>query len=493
MTGLLRSIDASTSALHDLAAQALADGSRLAMVAPHDDGTSLRVVYIFTSGPPDQRLEITVRLDPDDPRVPTLSDISFPASRFERQMHDMFGIIPVGHTFLRPLVRHSHWPENWHPMRHHATATPDMAHDGVSYPFIEVRGTGVYEISVGPVHAGLIEPGHFRFSVVGETIVKMTARLWFLHRGIERLFHGVEVRDGVAIAERVSGDTAVGHSLAYCVAVEEAQGIEVPDDARVIRSLLLELERVYNHVSDLGTMCQDVSFGVAHARAMILREQLLRLNESITGHRLLRGALFPGVTSVRRLPSEPELDDIASTVDQLVEFIASNSVVTDRFEGTAAFSFDDASAIGTLGVVARASGVLVDARHAHPYVSMGPAWQLTTQRDGDVLARFTQRVDELRVSIQLLRDFIGRTPQLDSVAAPSRTPSRSGLGIVEGWRGSIVHRVEVDESGVLTRCCIVDPSFFNWPALSTSLADTIVPDFPLVNKSFNLSYAGNDL
>jgi len=491
--GFRQTLEIPASALHDRAKQTLERGYRLALIAAHDDGECLRVIYVFTSGPPDQRLELTVRLDPLDPRVPTLSDISFPASRFERQMHDAFGVIPEGHPFLRPLIRHSHWPEHWYPMRHDAGPTPAMAHEGMPYPFIGVQGAGVYEIPVGPVHAGLIEPGHFRFSVVGETILKMTARLWFVHRGIERMFQGVDVSEGVQIAERISGDTAVGHGLAYCMAVEEAQGIDVPHDARVIRSILLELERIYNHVGDVGALCGDVSFGVAHARAMVIREQVLRLNESVTGYRLLRGSILPGRTSVRRLPTSAELDNIANEFNQLMEFISSNSAVSDRFEGTAVLRADDAEAIGTLGVVARASGQRVDARHSHPFVSSGSAFQLITQPQGDVLARFTQRSDEVRNSLELIRGHVGLSPRLEDTAALSQPGSASGLGIVEGWRGTIVHRVELDAAGVVSRCCVADPSFFNWPALATSLTDTIVPDFPLVNKSFNLSYAGNDL
>jgi Ni,Fe-hydrogenase III large subunit/Ni,Fe-hydrogenase III component G len=493
VSALRETLEIPVAALHDRAKQALERGHRLALIAAHDDDECLRVVYVFTSGPPDRRLELTVRLDPHDPRVPTLSDISFPASRFERQVHDTFGVIPEGHPFLRPLVRHSHWPEHWYPMRHDAGTTPAMAHEGVAYPFVEVQGAGVYEIPVGPVHAGLIEPGHFRFSVVGETILKMTTRLWFVHRGIERMFEGADVRDAVQIAERVSGDTAVGHGLAYCMAVEEAQGIDVPHDARVIRSVLLELERIYNHVGDIGALCNDVSFGVAHARAMVIREELLRLNEAVTGHRLLRGSIFPGVTSVRRLPTDEELDNIERELRHLMVFISSNSTVADRFEGTAVLLAADAEAIGTLGVVARASGQRVDARYSHPFVSFESAFEPRTQSQGDVFARFTQRYDEVGISLELIRGHVGLSPRLESTAVPSRRGSASGLGIVEGWRGSIVHRVELDEAGVVSRCCVADPSFFNWPALATSLNDTIVPDFPLVNKSFNLSYAGNDL
>jgi Ni,Fe-hydrogenase III large subunit/Ni,Fe-hydrogenase III component G len=478
--------------LHDFARTALEDGFRLALVAAHDDRESLRVVYVFVRGGLGERREFIVRLDPRDPRVPTLSGLSFSAGRFEREMHDTFGIVPEGHPFLRPLVRHSHWPEHWYPMRHDAGTVPDMPRDGLPYPYVEVRGAGVYEIPVGPVHAGLIEPGHFRFSVVGETILKMTARLWFVHRGVERMFEGVPVEDGVAITERISGDTAVGHTLAYCAAVEEALDVEVGEESRVNRSVLLELERLYNHVGDLGALCSDVSFGVAHARAMVLRERLLRLNESVTGHRLLRGAIGPGRTTLQRRPSDSDLGEVERDFEELVAFIDANGVVIDRFEGTAVLSGADARAMGTLGIAARASGIAVDARFDHPYVPLDPSFGPITFSEGDVLARFHQRVGEVRQSLALLREFRQRSHRLDgfTVLCPRQG---SGLGVVEGWRGAIAHRVEVDDSGLITRCRVVDPSFFNWPALAVSLADTLVPDFPLVNKSFNLSYAGNDL
>ncbi len=361
------------------------------------------------------------------------------------------------------------------------------------FPFVAVEGPGVYEIPVGPVHAGLIEPGHFRFSVVGETILKMKARLWFLHRGIEKLFDGRGVADGVVLAERISGDSAVGHNLAYCLAVEDACRIEMPEEASRMRALVLELERIYNHVTDIGALCNDVGYGVAQARALTLREQLLRLNSQVTGHRLLRGAIRPGATSLRRLPTDAELTEIASRFEELVGLATSNSVVMDRFKGTAVLSRSDAAAIGTLGVVARGSGLTVDARATQPFADLGGDLPVVVEDAGDVLARFRVRVREVGDSLRLVTALAGTARRLE-LTSTSRTPrGGSGLGIVEGWRGTIVHRVEIDGSGRLTRCKVVDPSFLNWPALSVALADTIVPDFPLVNKSFNLSYAGNDL
>ncbi|HUZ25528.1 MAG TPA: NADH-quinone oxidoreductase subunit C [Streptosporangiaceae bacterium] len=475
------------------AARLLAEGYRLAAVAAHDDDRGLRVVYVFCAGPPDRRAELEVGLDPARPVVPSLARLSFPASRFEREFHDLFGIIPEGHPFLRRLVLHQHWPEEWHPMRDRAGPPPPMRTDAEPFPFVRVEGNGVYEIPVGPVHAGLIEPGHFRFSVVGETILKMKARLWFLHRGVERLFEGQDIQAAVPLAECISGDSAVAHSLAYCLAAEEACQIAVTQDADRLRALLLELERLYNHVADIGALCNDVGFGLAQARALTLRERLLRLNAEVTGHRLLRGAIRPGHTSVRGLPAPAELDEISRRFDALVELATANTVVMDRFRGTAVLSRQDALGIGTLGVVARASGLALDARVAHPFADLGGGFRPATQAAGDVMARFLVRVEEARASLLLITELAGQVRTVSTAAVPASRGGGSGVGIVEGWRGSVVHRVEVSPAGILTRCKIVDPSFLNWPALSVALADTIVPDFPLANKSFNLSYAGNDL
>ncbi len=474
------------------AAGLLESGHRLALVAPHDDGDVVRVVYVFTSLTADRRIELEVLCDASAPAVPSLSSLSFPASRFEREMHDLFGVVPEGHTFLRPLAVHQHWPQAWHPMRRDAGPMPPVRTDTEPFPFIEVAGSGVYEIPVGPVHAGLIEPGHFRFSVAGETIIKMTARLWYLHRGMELLFQGRSAAGGVELAERLSGDTAVGHGLAYSLAVEEACGLPVSDDVSRLRAVLLEMERLYNHVADIGALCNDIGFGLVQARALIIRETLLRLNEEITGHRLLRGAVWPGGGAVLRLPAPDELVRIEEAIEGVVDLAMSNSVVVDRFEGTATLGAEEAVDIGTLGVVARASGSRVDARAIHPFVDLGTSFETITETTGDVMARFNVRVREARISMRILRELV----QNDNLGDRRRVEvgdGGSGVGIVEGWRGTIVHRVEVANGDSISRCKVADPSFFNWPALAVSLADTIVPDFPLANKSFNLSYAGNDL
>lgn len=502
-SSLDRVIETTPAGLRDRFVELLTNGHRLALVAAHHDppidgavgvGT-IRVVYVMVAGPPDTRLELHVRLPTDDAMLPSLADVSFSAGRFEREMQDLFGIRLVGHHQPGRLVLHQHWPDGWYPMRHDAGPQPDFRDETQSYPFITVEGPGVYEIPVGPVHAGIIEPGHFRFSVVGETILNVKARLWFVHKGIERLFQGRSPDGGVELAERISGDTAVGHSLAYCLAIERATGTVPPPAAQLLRAMLLELERLYNHVTDLGAMGNDVGFGIAHAHTMRIRERLLRLNNEITGHRLLRGGVYPGGARATWLPQASTLAAIHDDIHDVVEFMMANATVVDRFTGTAVLSTEDAAQIGTLGYVARASGISTDARREHAFADLYQNLTVPLLTGGDVMSRFEIRVAEIDASIALLTEFLPnaqmgehRTP-LDPVVGPGH-----GVGLVEGWRGTIAHRVEIGADGRLTRVKIVDPSFFNWPALPVALAgDTIVPDFPLANKSFNQSYAGNDL
>ncbi|MEP7034707.1 MAG: NADH-quinone oxidoreductase subunit C, partial [Actinomycetota bacterium] len=493
--------------LAEQAAALFEDGFRLGLVAAHDDGPTLRVVYLFLAGDPDRRVELEVTLPAGDPRIPTLASLSFPASRFEREMHDLFGIVPVGHPQPRRLVRHAHWPAGWYPMRHDAGAPPPFT-ETEPYPFVAVEGDGVYEIPVGPVHAGIIEPGHFRLSVVGESILKLKARLWFTHRGVEKLFEGLDATGAIHLAERISGDTSAAHALAHSLAVEDALGITMPEPAQRLRALVLELERLYNHAADIGGLANDTGFSLANAHAQRIREELLRINHATTGHRLLRGAISPGQVRLLALPDPLKLAELAEDLDEVAELVLANTVVRDRFTGTAVLTLEQAQGLGCLGYVARASGLATDARLDHPTAELviTPA----TRNGGDVLARFTIRVEEFAAATQLAVTLISTAGALTFQAAQAprastedkpdlraateetstgsaSSPARSGVGIVEGWRGTIVHRVEVDDTGRLTRVKIVDPSWFNWPALPVALAGTIVPDFPLTNKSFNLS------
>ncbi len=485
----------------DLAAQVTAlldDGLRLALVAAHEDSDALRVVHLFT-GPGDRRVELVRRTDLAAPHQPSLATVSFPAGRFERELRDLYGVVPDDHPLPRRLVRHKHWPRGWYPMRSDAGAPPPFDPVEGDYPFLRVAGPGVYEIPVGPVHAGMIGPGHFRFSVVGESILTLKARLWFTHKGLLRLAEGRTPEDALALAERVSGDTTVGHATAYCLAVEDALGVTVPEPARAARAALLELERLYNHVADLGALCLDVGHGILNVHAARLREDLLRLNAEVTGHRLLRGGVVLGGADVAAVPDLPRLERVAAEAAELVELALGHSVVVDRFTGTSVLSERSAREIGVLGFVGRASGVDVDARRDHPVHPATADVAPVVRSDGDVLARFCVRAGEVRTSLDLLRALLPEVRAGHYVAElPARPPAgaagpASGVGLVEGWRGTIAHRVEVGADGRLTRLAVVDPSFFTWPALPVALRGTIVADFPVTNKSFNLSYAGNDL
>ncbi|HSP52272.1 MAG TPA: NADH-quinone oxidoreductase subunit C [Cryobacterium sp.] len=510
------------------AATLLTEGNRLALVACHDDGDRLRVVYSFAAVFPRRQIDLVVPVPYDDAWVPSLADLSFPAGNFERGTRDLFGVRPANHPQPYRLVRHGHWPRGWYPMRKDARVTPEFEPDVESFPFVEVEGPGVYEIAVGPIHAGIIDPGHFRFSVVGETIVRMEARQWYMHRGVERLFEGRRPRDGIELAEQIAGDTVIGHTLAYVMAIEAASTIEVSEPDRLLRALLLELERLYNHVSDLGSLANDVGFSVVNSHAQRLRETLLRINKTVTGHRFLRGALSVGGVSVLALPDPDALRGVAADVQEIIAITLGHAIVRDRFTGTAPLATGMAEAMGTLGYVARASGVDADARRDHPFVDLGEHFHVVTDTGGDVLSRYRVRAGEFEVSIAVAIDLIGRlgahrggdatvlassasaeaasadAASADAASADAASTeatsteatsadARSGLALVEGWRGTICHRVELGAGGAITRLKVVDPSYFNWPALPVALAETIVPDFPLVNKSFNQSYAGNDL
>src|ERR1035437_2466048 len=413
------------------------DGFRLGLVAAHDDGDTLRVVYLFLAGSPDRRIELQVILPADNPALPSLASLSFPASRFERELHDLYGIEPVDPPLPRRLVRHAHWPSGWYPMRHNAGSPPPFT-DTEAYPFLAVVGDGVYEIPVGPVHAGIIEPGHFRFSVVGESILKLKIRLWFTHRGVEKLFEGLGATDAIHLAERISGDTSAGHALAQAKPVEDALGLEMPEPVHRLRALVLELERLYNHAADVGALANDVGFSLANAHALRIREELLRINNATTGHRLLRGAISPGRVELLSLPNPGQLARLAEDIAEVTQLTLDNTIIRDRFTGTAVLTLQQARDLGCLGYVARASGLATDARLEHPTAGF-PVTPLT-QTSGDVLARVTLRAGEFAASTQLASHLITAADQLSFRAAPAQGPAaqepsgrvRSGVGIVEG-------------------------------------------------------------
>lgn len=456
--------------------------------------------YLFANHLQNWFLHATKELTPEDPTIVSMATFYYPASRFEREIYDLFGIRAVNHPDTRPLVRHAFWPEDYFPLLKDSQLPDKFEDDGTPFPFQLVGGEGVYEIPVGPVHAGIIEPGHFRFSVVGETVIDLKIRLYFTHKGTEKLFEGRLAAEGVELAERISGDTTIGHSLAHCQALEALAGTEVPPRARYLRLILLEMERLYNHIADFGMLANDTGFAFAHAHCFRLREQLLRLNKLLTGSRLLRGGIVPGGVG-HNLPANMdlpgELDTILKDFSEIVDIALNNSILMDRLEGTGCLTRQTAMDHGVLGYVARASGIDVDARRDHPfaaYAEMTFPWKVPVYESGDVYARTMMRVEEARESVSLIRQAFHNIPPGPLNSPLGLLPAfEPAFGIAEGWRGAIVHWVMADDKNRLYRVKIKDPSFVNWPALSYALLKNIVPDFPLCNKSFNQSYSGNDL
>ena len=434
------------------------------------------------------------------PRFPSLATRSFAASRFERELHDLLGLVPVGHPDLRRLALHQFWPEGYHPLRRDVAARTDFLDDGRPFPFRRVDGEGIFEITVGPVHAGIIEPGHFRFSVEGETVVNLETRLGWVHKGVEKLFETLPFDRTWTLAERISGDESAAHALAYCQALEALAACHVPPRAAWLRVALLELERLYNHVGDVGMIVNDTGFAFGHAHCFRLREELLRLNERVTGHRLLRGAVVPGGVAAR--VGEVPLADVAHRVRALVrEFLdvatlaLENTMVLERLQGTGRLTTRTAREMQVVGLVARASGLDADARRDAPAGAYHDLDVRVATRDtGDVWARTMVRIDEVVEAARLIEVAAARVNG-GATSAPCG-PLRVGAhatSVVEAWRGPIWYWVLADGASSVARVKVADPSFRNWPALEYAVLENIVPDFPLCNKSFNLSYSGNDL
>jgi len=465
---------------------------------PRERTGSFEVVWLWADPRANEFLEVAAGVPEDDPSFPSIATLSYPASRYEREIQDLLGLRAEGHPDPRPLVRHGFWPETYHPLRRDAGPPADFTDKGQPFPFQQVEGEGIFEIPVGPVHAGIIEPGHFRFSVDGETIINMKARLYYTHKGTEKLFEGRTPDDGIALAERISGDTSVGHPLAYCQAIETLAGVQAPTRALFQRVVLLELERIYNHVADFGAIANDAGFAVAQAHALRIREQLLRLNKRLTGHRLLRGVLVPGGLSTD-LQTDTALagtvEDVLADFEEVVAICEANSMLIDRLRGAGCLTQRTAMDHGVLGCVARASGIDRDARRDHPFAAYDRLnFRVPVRHSGDVRARSLIRVDEVRESASLIRQAVRAIPP-GPVRSPlgPLPPWESAFGIAEAWRGAILTWVRSDGAGHLDRVKVKDPSFVNWRPLTFALLKNIVPDFPLCNKSFNLSYSGNDL
>ena len=403
-------------------------------------------------------LVLTLPVSSEQPAFPDLSDLFPAANRMQRAVADLLGLHAGGAEDHRKWLRHGAWPGSIHPLRKSFDGSTVFPTEEDNYPFIPVTGNGVHEIPVGPVHAGTIEPGHFRFSIVGERVLRLEERLGYKHKGIEKRFEGMTLEQGARLAGRISGDTTAGYAWAYAQAVESVTNTAPPARAQWLRALFLELERLHNHLGDLGYLGNDAAFAFGFTQFWILKENLLRMNGELFGHRYLMDRIVPGGVAV----------DLSAEL---------------------------ARDLGTVGFVARASGQALDCRVLAPFPPYDRfAPEMTVLASCDVHARAWVRVSEIRDSIRLIREFLATLPEGElCVALPPPGPDASGFAVVEGWRGEIVYWLQSGARGEINRCMIRDPSSVNWLALEQAVLGNIVPDFPLCNKSFNQSYSGHDL
>ena len=436
---------------------------------------------------------------PGEPRFDSLSSDVHSASFFEREIKEMFGIEPLGAPDTRRLKLHDEvWPEGFYPLRKDFIAPPTGDTGLPQYRFARGEGEGIFEVPVGPVHAGIIGPGHFRFSVAGEPIINLEIRLGFSHRGAEKLFEGKK-EDAARLAERVSGDSSFAHGLAFCRAIEKINGVVPPPRAVWLRAIFLELERLYNHAADMGGMALDVGFSLPATHASALKESIQRVNQLLTGSRFLKNVVTPGgmlgdIDEGKRHVFLAALPGFREDFDLLRSMLMESVSFMDRVDSTGILKRKTAHDLGIAGLSARASGIQQDLRKdfgGTPYEQA--RFKAAFEQSGDVLARLRVRFSEFEESLRLLREFAELLPTGDSRGVDLRCRAGYALGYAEGWRGPVLYWVRADGSGAVERCKIVDPSFLNWQGMAYCVLGDIIPDFPLCNKSFDLSYSGNDL
>jgi Ni,Fe-hydrogenase III large subunit len=436
----------------------------------------------------------TVSLDCLDHSYASIGKHHPPALRLERAANDLFGLAAEGLPDTRPWLDHSNWGVRF-PLGDRIGALPKPA----PYRFLPVDGDGLHQIAVGPVHAGIIEPGHFRFTASGETVVRLEQRLGYTHKGIEGLMIGADLERAVQLAGRVSGDSTVAYAYAFSRAAEAALELVVPGRAVWLRALLAELERLANHLGDIGAICNDASFALIHAHCSVLRESVLRAATTTFGHRLMRDVIVPGGVT-RDIDDEGKeiiratLDNIRLRFPTLVELYDNTASLQDRTVDTGVLKPALAQQYAAGGYIGRASGRSFDARRTlayPPYDSL--RFEVPVLNEGDVNARVWIRVREVEQSLSLIGQILDRLPEgLSRTPARSRGEAREGMAIVEGFRGDVLVWLRLRD-GRIERCHLRDPSWFQWPLLEAAIEDNIVADFPLCNKSFNCSYSGQDL
>ncbi len=466
-----------------------------------NDGGNYRILYIF--GIPKINVFLIPFLDLNGKEeFPSITKDIHEASGYERKIYSLFGLVPIGHPVLKKILLHENWPDKVFPLRKDFDyqTRPEIVQG--NYKFEEVEGEGIYEIPVGPVHAGIIEPGHFRFSVAGEKIILLKPKLGYKHKGIEKLFEVLPMHDKVRLSERVSGDTSFTHSLAFCQAIESLSGIEVPERSKYLRVIFSELERLANHLNDIGFIMLDTGYSFGGSNCARLREVVIQWNDRLTGSRFLRGVnVIGGVTKDISFEICRELlkalKKIVSDFNEVIKVSQSSSSLLNRLSGTGKLDKQIAIDHGVVGVPARAVGIEHDARHDYPYAAYDNIeFGIALEKNGDVQSRWTVRIKEVHTSMFILEQALTGIPADNDLLNKKKATLKKNscaIGIAEGWRGDIVYFVATDSNGQVTRVDVRDPSFINWTVMEHSVKEDIIPDFPLINKSFNLSYSGNDL
>jgi Ni,Fe-hydrogenase III large subunit/Ni,Fe-hydrogenase III component G len=490
-TVLLDGPDATAIARHLLTERQARLVSVFAEDRVHVEGV-FYIYYVFDRPGDPTWLILKAPVPAENPTFPSLA-AEFPAVNWqEREIQDWFGLEAAGHPNPRRVALHDNWPDV-HPLR------KDFPLDTVLPPFEGERHIYRPAHGEGVFHIPVIEPGHFDFAVAGEPILYLQLRMFYTHKATEKLFENLPIHRAVFLAESISGDSAFSHGTAFCQAIERAAGIEVPARAQFMRTILLELERIANHISDAGAIANDVGFVIANAHAGRVRELLLGLCETLTGSRVLRGMVAIG--GVRRDWQQGQVEAILSTLEvferefrDLVAILQSSNSTRERLERTGILRPQKASVLGVVGVVGRASGVDLDFRRDHPYAAYRHLpFRVPVYQAGDVRHRLLVRIDEVGESMQLIRAAVAQLPD-GPHRAPAHPipPGRCAIGAVEGWRGEIVHWIRTGEGNCLERCKVKDPSLNNWPAIVEAMEGNIIADFPVINKSFNLSYSGTD-
>lgn len=459
-----------------------------------DQRLRVRAAYLL----PDRVVLIEHAMPAEDAVYPSLTSCFPVADRLQRAVHDLVGIRAEGGD-TRPWLRHGGWPENTFPLRRDVSS--DQAYPLISapYPFVPVAGDGVHEVAVGPVHAGVIEPGRFHVSVVGEKVLRLEERLGYTHKGVAKRFESLAQRDGHHLAARVSGDSTVAFGWAYCAALESLTGAIPSARAAALRALALERERIANHLGDLGALGNDAGFAFGLTQFSSLKEQLLRHNAEVFGQRYLFDFVVPGGVAAD-LPERAipillgEIAMLERAVHELRIIYSNHEGLQDRFLGAGRLTSDQARTLGALGLAGRASGIARDLRIDQPrapYDLLSPV--LVVRPEGDVAARVQVRFDETLESLRLCKVLLDTLPLgVLSSEVPAAPAGRLGLGLVEGWRGPVMVALETGPEGSIRRCHPHDPSWQNWPLIEVAILGNIIPDFPLINKSFNLSYSGHD-